>query len=200
MIWEREGWGFGTELQIYTQDTCEERWELSHRGWECGQGSGVLLGLPGKCLSLCSTYLPTYLSVHLCLSVCLSIVYLTTYLFNLLIQPCIHPSSVGIYMSILSVYHLSVFYLSICLSTYHLSINRLSSSIYLFIYSIHLSNHSFILHMYLFSCPSYLSSVYLSEHVLKAAPGLCSLLRTQSTTELVAMLEYSIINDMKEIF
>lgn len=135
---------------------------MSHRGWECGQGSGVLLGLPGKCLSLCSTYLPTHLPVHLFLSVCLSIIYLTTYLFNPLIQPCIHPSSVGIYMSILSVYHLFSIFLSIYLS----SINHLSSSIfYLFIYSIHLSNHSFILHMYLFSCLSYLSSIYLSIYL-----------------------------------
>lgn len=67
------GWGFGTELHIYTQDTCEERWELSYGGRECGQGSGVLLGLLGKYFSLRFTYLSTYLPVHLCLSVCLSI-------------------------------------------------------------------------------------------------------------------------------
>lgn len=108
------------------------------------------------------------------LSIYLSTIYLTTHLLNPLIQPSIHPSSICIYMSILSVYHLFSIYLFI----YHLS-----SSIYLLICLIHLSNHSFILHMYVFSCPAYLFIIHLSiclsiwTWFLKAAPGLCSLLR-----------------------
>ena len=133
------------------------------RGWECRQGSGVLICLPGKCLSLCSTYLPSYLPVHLCLSVCQSIYHLFNYLSIQSTQSTIHPSSVCIYTSILFVYHLfSIFYLSTYLSFIYLSVIYLHLSIYLLIYSICLSNHSFILHIYLFRCPSYLFIIYLS--------------------------------------
>ena len=135
------------------------------QGWECRQGSGVLICLPGKCLSLCSTYLPSYLPVHLCLSVCQSIYHLSNYLSIQSTHSTIHPSSVCIYTSILFVYHLfSIFYLSTYLSFVYISVIYLHLSTYLFIQSVCPTIHSSSIYIYFAVHPIYLSSIYLSEH------------------------------------
>lgn len=167
MIWEREGWEFGTKLQIYAQDTCEERWELSHEDGSAGRALASLyvcqVNVSPYALPICPL---TFLSIYACLSVSLSTTYLTTYLFNPLIQPSIHPLYVSTRPSYLFIiYFLSSIYLLTYLSSIYQSSIFIYLSTYLFIQSVCPTIHSSSIYIYFAVHPIYLSSIYLSVYL-----------------------------------
>lgn len=171
MIWEREGWELCTELQIYAQDTCEERWELSHKDGSAGRALASFyvfqVNVSPYALPICPL---TFLSIYACLSVSLSTTYLTTYLFSPLIQPSIHP----LYVSTRPSYLFIIYFLSsIYLLTYLSSIYQSSIFIYLPTYLFNLFVQPFIHPPYIFISLSILSIYHLSIY-LNTVPESCS--------------------------